>query len=65
MDIKEKIEEFELILNDNEAQHIKQDEIYRSFIKAVSKGMSQEESQELATLIRKKVIKHDKGRWYA
>ena len=65
MDIKEKIEEFELILNDNEAQHMKQDEIYRSFIKAVSKGMSKEESQELATLIRKKVIKHDKGRWYA
>jgi hypothetical protein len=65
MDIQEKIKEFELILDDNELQHMKQDEIYRSFIKAVSKGMSKEESQELATLIKNKIIKKDKGRWYA
>ena len=52
--------------HDNETQHMKQDEIYREFIKDIANSKySLEDSKKIATLIKTKIIKKDKERWYA
>lgn len=52
--------------DDNELSHILQDKIYRKFIRDISnqkiKGL---DIIKIADLIKKRVIKYDKNRWYA
>jgi len=52
---------------DNEASHIFQDDIYRTFIKDIcfsKKFESIDDIKKIAFLINNNVIKHDKNRWY-
>ncbi len=47
---------------DSETAHCVQDQIYRRFVRDVAKGLA---SQEVARVIEKLVVRHDRGRWYA
>ena len=51
----------------NESAHIVQDEVYRKFIKDVAEGKVNkiEEAHFISELIVKRVMVHDKNRWYA
>lgn len=53
--------------DDNEAAHGTQDDIYRKFIKDIrtKKFLTLQDIKKLANDINKKVVKYDKGRWYA
>jgi len=62
-----KIKKMEKANNDNEQSHILQDQIYRKFIKDIcaNKFGTIADIKKIASNINKKVIKHDKDRWYA
>ena len=51
---------------DKEVYHVKQDVIYRKFIKDIATGKinNLEEIVTLSKLLNKKVVKNDKGMWY-
>lgn len=59
-------DKLERVSDDNERSHIIQDKIYRKFINDVTtqkiKGV---ELLQIANLLKKRVIKYDKNRWYA
>ena len=52
--------------DDNEFGHILQDKIYRKFIRDITnEKIKGNEILKIAALIKKRVIKYDKKRWYA
>jgi hypothetical protein len=57
----------EEIKDDNEASHILQDKTYRKFIKDIcnNKFTTLKDVEKIAKQINNKVVKKDKGRWYA
>ena len=57
----------EKINKDNETAHVLQDKIYRKFIKDICNNefSSLKDVEKIAIDIKKKVVKYDKGRWYA
>ena len=52
---------------DNEETHELQDQIYRKFIKDIcaNKFGTLADVKKIANDINKKIVKHDKDRWYA
>jgi hypothetical protein len=52
--------------DDNEFSHILQDKIYRKFIRDVTnEKVKGNDIKKIADLIKKRVFKYDKNRWYA
>lgn len=52
--------------DDNEYGHILQDKIYRKFIRDVTnEKVKGNDIKKIADLIKKRVFKYDKNRWYA
>ena len=52
--------------DDNEASHIIQDKIYRKFINDVTtQKIKGDELLQIANLMKNRVVKYDKNRWYA
>lgn len=53
--------------SDNEAAHIIQDKLYRKFIRDIvnNKFNSIDDIKNIANELNKKVVKNDKGRYYA
>ena len=59
-------EKLEKITDCNETSHILQDKIYRKFINDIStQKIKGTEILEISKLLKKRVIKYDKDRWYA
>ena len=59
-------DKLEKILDDNENSHILQDKIYRKFINdIVSQKIKGDDILTIANLLKKRVVKYDKDRWYA
>jgi hypothetical protein len=52
---------------DKETYHVEQDVIYRKFIKDIATGKinNLEEIVTLSKLLNNKIVKNDKGMWYA
>ena len=62
----EKCDKLEKVSDDNEISHIIQDKIYRKFINDVTtQKIKGAELLQIANLLKKRVIKYDKNRWYA
>ncbi len=61
------INKMEVQKHDKEVYHVEQDVIYRKFIKDIATGKvnNLEEIVNLSKLLNKKVVKNDKGMWYA
>jgi len=52
--------------DDNELGHILQDKIYRKFVRDITNDkIKGNDIIKIADLIKKRVIKYDKNRWYA
>lgn len=52
--------------DDNELSHILQDKIYRKFVRDIADDkIKGNDIIKIADLIKKRVIKYDKNRWYA
>ncbi len=53
--------------HDNEASHVIQDRVYRRFVTDVAAGKLGAAAQVsmVAEVLRKKVVRNDRGRWYA
>jgi translation initiation factor 1 (eIF-1/SUI1) len=59
-------DKIEKVSDDNELSHIIQDKIYRKFINDITnQKIKGAELLQIAKLLKKKVIKYDKNRWYA
>lgn len=59
-------DKLEKVSDDNEISHIIQDKIYRKFINDVTtQKIKGAELLQIANLLKKRVIKYDKNRWYA
>ena len=59
-------DKLEKVLDDNEMSHVMQDKIYRKFINDVTtQKIKGAEILQIANLLKKRVIKYDKNRWYA
>lgn len=59
-------DKLEKLLDDNENSHILQDKIYRKFINdIVSQKIKGDDILKIANLLKKRVVKYDKDRWYA
>lgn len=58
---------FDSVTDDNEESHKVQDKIYRTFITDIvnNKFKTKQDIVSLAKEMKKRVIKHDKNRWYA
>ena len=52
---------------DKESYHVEQDAIYRKFIKDIATGKINDHHEiiGISKLLNKKVVKNDKGMWYA
>lgn len=52
--------------DDNERSHMLQDKIYRKFIRDITKQkIKRDDIIKIADILKKRVIKYDKDRWYA
>jgi len=52
--------------DDNERSHMLQDKIYRKFIRDITKqNIKRDDIIKIADILKKRVIKYDKDRWYA
>jgi hypothetical protein len=59
-------EKLEKIVDDNESSHILQDKIYRKFINDITtQKIKGSEILEISKLLKKRVVKYDKDRWYS
>jgi hypothetical protein len=61
------IQKMEQLKKDKEIYHVEQDAIYRKFIRDIATGKitNLEEIINLSKLLNNKVVKNDKGMWYA
>ena len=59
-------DKLEKLSDDNEMSHKIQDKLYRKFINDVAtQKIKGADVLKIANLLKKRVVKYDKGRWYA